>query len=87
MKKGITESGFEFEIEDEVLDDYELLEVLTEVDAGDLTVVPKMVDLLLGKEQKTKLKEHVRATKGRVSTQAMMDEISAILSSNGELKN
>ena len=85
MKSGITATGFEFEIEDEVLDDYELLEILTDIDAGDLTVVPKMVDMLLGNEQKKKLKEHVRATTGRVSTKAMMDEIALILSSNNEL--
>ena len=87
MIKGKTATGFEFEIEDEVMDDYELLEILTEVDSGDLTLVPKMVDLLLGKEQKNKLKEHVRATKGRVSTKAMMDEVALILSARNELKN
>ena len=87
MKKGVTATGFEFEIEDEVLDDYELLEVLTDIDSGDLTVVPKMVEMLLGSEQKKKLKEHVRSIAGRVSTKAMMDEVALILSSNSDLKN
>ena len=87
MISGKTTTGFEFEIEDDVMDDYELLEILTKVDSGDLTLVPKMVDLLLGNEQKARLKEHVRATVGRVSTKAMMDEIALILSAKNELKN
>lgn len=87
MVKGTTATGFGFEIAEEALDDYELLEILIEVDSGDLRLVPKMVDILLGKEQKDKLKEHVRATVGRVSTKAMMDEVALILSAKNELKN
>lgn len=35
MVKGITESGFEFELDEEILDDYELLESLCDIDNGD----------------------------------------------------
>ena len=87
MIKGITKSGFAFEIEDDVLDDYELLEIITNVDSGDLRLVPKMVDKLLGEEQRERLKEHVRTNTGRVSTKALMDEVALILGSSNELKN
>lgn len=87
MIRGRTNTGFEFEIEDDALDNYELLEVITSVDKGDLSAVPKMVDMLLGPRQKEKLKEHVRSAEGRVSATAMMDEVTSILSAKNELKN
>ena len=87
MIKGTTETGFEFEIEDEILDDYELIEVLVDVDGGDMSLVPKMIDMLLGTDQKNKLKEHVRNTAGKVSAKAMMEEIAAIFKAKSELKN
>ena len=36
MLKGTTESGFEYEISDETLDDYELMEELAEIDSGNM---------------------------------------------------
>lgn len=78
MLKGKTQSGFEFKIEDQTLDDYELLEMLTEIDDGNGVLVPKMVERLLGKEQKTALKDHLRNKEGRVSTQGMMTEVMEI---------
>ena len=35
MFTGKTSSGFEFSLQDEVLDDYELLETLQDIDDGD----------------------------------------------------
>ena len=40
MVKGITESGFEFELDEEILDDYELLESLCDIDNGDASNFP-----------------------------------------------
>ncbi len=34
MFKGTTKSGFQFEIQEEVFDDYELLETLVDADTG-----------------------------------------------------
>lgn len=87
MIKGITTTGFAFEVEDEALDNYELLETLTCIDKGDLTVIPEMLDILLGKEQTAQLKEHVRQQVGRISTKAMMNEVALILGSGNKLKN
>ena len=87
MRKGKTKTGFEFELDDEVLDDYELLEVLHKVDQGEYGYVPEMVDRLLGEKQKEALKEHVRSTNGKVSAKAMMDEVALIFEANEELKN
>lgn len=84
--KGKTETGFEFEISKENLDNYELLEYFGEVDENP-TVVPKIVRLLLGKEQSNKLKDHARSGNGIVSTEAMSKELEYIFSSVSEIKN
>lgn len=86
MIKGKTETGFEFKIEDEVLNDYELLELFAEVDENPL-LVPELVKIILGKEQKNKLIEHVRDDKGRASVDRISMELENILTSSTETKN
>lgn len=87
MITGKTSTGFEFELQDDVLDDYELLETLTAVDRGEYGRITEMVEQLLGKEQKEKLKEHIRNEHGRVSAAKMMDEVKEIFDGSKELKN
>ena len=48
MVKGITESGFEFELDEEILDDYELLESLCDIDNGDASKITTVARQLLG---------------------------------------
>ena len=48
--KGKTKTGFKYEITGERLENYELIESLSEVDENPL-LLPKTVNLLLGKEQ------------------------------------
>lgn len=86
MITGKTKSGFEFELDGDVLDDYELLENLNEVDKGNMGKVVDVVDILLGQEQKERLKEHLREN-GRVSAAKIMDEIAYILENVQEVKN
>mgnify|MGYP004553030185 CR=1 FL=1 len=81
---GKTASGFEFTLEEEVLDNYELLETLAEIDQGNYGKLTEMTTLLLGEEQKDSLKEHVRNDKGKISIKKMMDEISEIFKSAKE---
>ena len=52
MFTGKTSSGFEFSLQDEVLDDYELLETLQDIDDGDYGKTTKMVTMLLGPAQR-----------------------------------
>ena len=79
MIKGKTKSGFEFEIEEEVLDDYEILEDLCAVDNGEVNKIPKVASNILGEEQMKKLKEHLRGENGRVSASKMGEAIGEIL--------
>lgn len=87
MITGKTNSGFEFFIPEENLDDYELLELVTEVDKGNNAVIMDVIDRLLGKEQKNKLKEHVRNEAGRVTVSKMIAEIMDIFEKSGPGKN
>ncbi len=87
MIKGKTTSGFEFKLEDDVLDDYELLEDLQKIDEGETGRVVDMVEKLLGKEQKDALKNHVRSVTGRVSAKRLMEEVSEIFQSCNVGKN
>lgn len=87
MIKGTTTSGFEYKIEEEALDDYELLEDLAALDGGNVGKVFSVADRFLGKQQHTALKEHIRGKKGRVSASKMMKEITEIMNSNNDGKN
>lgn len=87
MMKGKTSTGFEFSLEDEAMDDYELLEVVSKIDTGDYTLVPSMIEMLLGKEQKEKLKDHIRNKNGKVSVKNMMEEVMEIFKESTPGKN
>ena len=60
MLKGITKSGFEYEVEDKALDSWELLESLVEVDEGNVGAIVKVARQLLDKRQLDKLKNHCK---------------------------
>ena len=85
MLKGKTKSGFEYEVADETLNNFELIEVLSEVDSNPL-LVPKLVKMLLGEEQKNKLSNHVRNEKGIVPVDSISNEIMEIFQGD-KLKN
>lgn len=63
---GVTESGFEFKISADTLDDYELMEMIAELDDGKMQNLPKIITKVLGDNQKSDLMEHLRKN-GKVS--------------------
>lgn len=85
MKEGTTSTGFDYKLEDERLDDYELFELICELDEGNNSVLPKITRLLLGEEQLEALKAHVKGSYGRVTTTGMMTEFKDIMT--GAAKN
>lgn len=87
MITGKTTSGFEYKLEEETLDDYELLECLCEIDDGNTSLIPKMATQLLGKEQKKALMEHLRNESGKISSVKMGEAIGEILSGCNQGKN
>lgn len=90
MIAGKTKTGFEFFVEDGALDDWELLEVLADIDDGKTQKIGTAIKLLLGADQARALKEHCRNDEGRVPTSAMMAEVGEIfaeLRKNKDAKN
>jgi len=86
MLKGTTKTGFKFEIHDDKLNDYELFEVISEVDTNPF-LLPKLVTMLLGEDQKKKLMNHLRTEDGRVPLDKIGEEIMEIFTSGRKLKN
>jgi len=86
MKQGVTKSGFKYEISEERLNNYELLEAVNEIEENPLAVT-KVVNLLLGKEETKKLKDHVRTEDGIVPADKLTDIITEIFQAQVETKN
>lgn len=85
--KGITETGFEFDVDVQALDDWEVLDQLSEMSDGNMLFAPKFVKKILGKEQGKALIEHCRDENGRVPTEKVIAEIFDIFGRIKEGKN
>lgn len=82
---GVTKTGFAYSISEKNLNNYELVEVLGELEDNPL-LLPKVLKLLLGKEQTEKLKNHLRDDEGIVDTVKMSDELQDIFNAQARLK-
>lgn len=87
MLNGITESGFKFELDDEVLDDWELLECFREVDKGHEEYIIDVAKQLLGEKQYDELKNFIKNKHGKIKASLMTMEIVNILNMSKEGKN
>lgn len=65
MVKGTTSAGFEFELDEKVLDNMELVDAVAESEENP-TAVSQVCLLLLGKAQRRRLYDHLRTPDGRV---------------------
>lgn len=83
MVKGTTKSGFEFEFDELRLDDMEFIELAAEADTN-VTLLPKLLNMVLGEEQKRRLYDHLRAEDGRVPIQAIGDAMEEIFDAAGD---
>lgn len=83
MRRGKTESGFEFEINEQDLDDMEFLELLAK-SQNDALAFPAVLERLLGSEQKKALYDHLRNESGRVPVEATADIVAEIMTIAGE---
>lgn len=84
MVTGKTASGFEFAIDPEAIDDFEVLEALANVSKGEVLDLPFVVEKILGKEQKKRLYDHLRNKQGRVPVKQTSEEIVEIFKAAGE---
>lgn len=88
MKKltGVTKTGFTYSILEKNVRNYELVEALGELETNPLAL-PRVMNLLLGKEQAQKLKDHLRDEDGIVDTEKISDELRDIFEAQARLKN
>ncbi len=83
MKKGKTQSGFKFEIDENVLDDMELIDAMAAAQGEDPTQISTVVRKLFGDEQRKRLYDHVRED-GRVPVSKVADIITEVIESLGD---
>lgn len=86
MRAGTTPSGFSFAYDEENADDMRLVDALAtvmddEADSFDkISAASRAAELLLGKEQKRALYDHVgKSHGGRVPAEALFSELEAVM--------
>ena len=82
MIEGVTKSGFEFHIKDEVLDNMELVDAIAELDTNP-TAISSVTRLLLG-DQKEVLYDHLRTKDGRVPIGAVSNAVTEMMAAGGK---
>lgn len=78
MISGTTSTGFEFEIDSDVLHDMEFIELLAESEKDGTKLAPAIVNAI-GEKQKKALWNHCRNVKGRVPIERVSQEFMEIL--------
>lgn len=82
---GKTKTGFEYEIDKKILNDYELLEEIDNIGKNPLIII-RLLKRLLKEEQLEKLKEHIRNEEGIVPIDKMEKELEDIFNGINEIK-
>lgn len=82
--KGKLKSGFTFEVDDKALDNMELIDAMAEAEDDNPQRFSKAVLLLLGKDQRNKLYNHLRTDDGRVPIESVSNAFVEIFTALGE---
>lgn len=83
MQEITLSNGLTVRIDENAMDDMELLDLLAQLDDGNGYAIPRVVEHMLGKEQKKALYEAVRVN-GRTPVTAVVDAMKEILDKLGE---
>ena len=85
MIEGKTKTGFAYQLDDDAMNNMELVDAMAELDDGvHPFALSRVCLLLLGKDQRRRLYDHIRTEDGRVPPQAMGEEIADIIRGFGE---
>lgn len=89
--KGKTKSGFKFDVNEAMIDDWETVKAIADMDSGDasrgIQGAVKFVNMVLGEEE-NKLIAHIRSKNGGVCPEEIMfREVKEIINSVKETKN
>ncbi|MFR9274457.1 hypothetical protein [Finegoldia magna] len=84
--KGVSKNGFRFSIKREILESYDFFELLGESEDNPL-VMPKILKMLLGNEQKKKFIAFLSKKNENVSVAKVTEELESIFKSIDKIKN
>lgn len=87
MVKGTTESGFDFEIDETKINNYDFIELMVDADDGSIPAMVKAIRLILPQEEINRIKDFVRDENGIAHIPAVYKVVSEIISYKGETKN
>lgn len=82
-----TDTGFKCDVNRDALNDVELLDDIIDMNNGELISVHRIVDKVIGKEQRAALYDHVRDEQGVVKLDAISAELTNIFDAVKDLKN
>jgi len=86
-KKVVLNDGYEVTIDSELLDDWDFLETLREIDKGNLGLIVDVMPMMLGDDQFAALKAHLRNENGKLKATDMGNVLKEILNATNETKN
>ena len=78
MIKGVTATGFAYELDPAALEDYYVIEQFGLAQKGDLLAFGVLLEKMLGAKQKTALLKHCEDENGRAPVSKVSDEIASI---------
>lgn len=84
MIRGITRSGFSFEVSKNIGNNMELLEALSDMSDKDLLAMSRVCKLVFGEKQKKALYDHLRTEDGRVPIESVNDAIKDVFEAAGK---
>lgn len=87
MRQVTTKSGFCLELDEERLNNMELLDALADLDGGNGAAMSTVLRLLLSREQKKALYDHLRTPGGTVPIDAVTETLKEIFESCQPAKN
>ena len=85
--KIVLSDGYEVIIDSELLDDWDFLETLREIDKGNAGLIVDIMPMMLGDKQFANLKKHLRNENGRLKATDMVNVLYEILNASNETKN
>lgn len=86
-KKITLNSGLQLNVDLEVMDDWEVFELLREIDKGDSGAIVDLIPMVLGDKQFQALKEHLKAENGKTKASDMVNAFYELLEKVNALKN
>ncbi len=75
MIEGKTRSGFAFQLDENAVNNMELVDALAETEGDDPVAISRVCLLLLGRDTRKRLYDHLRTPEGRVPVDRVSAEI------------